>query len=373
MGAESSTGLGAALQDRTDRQPATRKPFPETAKRHIFSANGAVAHFASQSASTHNVGVFQLAANMTSTPQEVQLHTIDRTPEYEEFMNRLREYHAKRGTTLDPEPKVGMIHLDLFKVFNHIVASGGYDKVSEEKLAWRRMAAELGLFSNNEASTAFSLKEKFYKNLAAFEISTVHGKEPPPKEILEDVTAKGASLLTRTRENFRGKRESNVNATDSAASGDDGTPTRERPALDSTTSSARASRGLREAPPQRVIFQPDTGPSRATRHASNQQATHAASPAANQPQASAHHPNMQSISHGAHQGARGPSIIHHPPNGENTSQMVLSYQPKHLKPLQLRAVATPSSAPNEFQRSRLPHRPAPMDPANRQPMLPGSE
>ncbi|PNY25459.1 Chromatin structure-remodeling complex subunit rsc9 [Tolypocladium capitatum] len=309
---------------------------------------------------------------MTSTPQEVQMHTIDRTPEYEEFMNRLREYHTKRGTTLDPEPKVGMIHIDLYKVFNHIVASGGYDKVSEEKLAWRRMAAELGLFSNNEASTAFSLKEKFYKNLAAFEISTVHGKEPPPKEILEDVTAKGASLLTRTRENFRGKRESNVNATDSAASGDDGTPTHERPVVDSTTSSARASRGLREAPPQRVIFQPDTGPSRATRHASSQQATHAASPAANQSQASAHHSNMQPMLHGTHQGARGPSIMHHPPNGENTSQMVLSYQPKNMKPLQLRAVATPSSAPNEFQRSRLPHRSALMDPANRQPMLPGT-
>ncbi|PNP52643.1 hypothetical protein THARTR1_06808 [Trichoderma harzianum] len=258
---------------------------------------------------------------MTSSPQEVPLHTIERTPEYEDFMNKLREYHAKRGTTLDPEPKVGMIHLDLLKVFNHIVASGGYDKVSEEKLAWRRMAAELGLHSNNEASTAFALKEKFYKNLAAYEISTVHGKEPPPKDILEDVTAKGASLLTRTRENFRGKRESNVGATDSAASGDDGTPTQERPAPD-PAASARASRGLREAPPQRVIFQPDTGPSRATRQASNQQAGNSASPAVNHP-------------------------------------------------LQLRPVATPSNTPSEFFKAKLPHRFA-LDPANRQPMQPGT-
>ncbi|KAM4063033.1 ARID/BRIGHT DNA binding domain-containing protein [Hirsutella rhossiliensis] len=312
---------------------------------------------------------------MTASPAEVQMHSIERTPEYEEFMARLREYHAKRGTTLDPEPKVGMIHLDLFKVFNHIVANGGYDKVSEEKLAWRRMAAELGLFSNNEASTAFSLKEKFYKNLAAFEISTVHGKEPPPKDILEDVTAKGASLLTRTRENFRGKRDGNVNATDSAASGDDGTPTRERPAAEIPTSSARASRGLREAPPQRVIFQPDTGSNRATRHSSNQQSTHAASPAvSSQQQPPPNHSNMQPMPHGAghHPTGRGPSIMHHPPNGDNVSQMVLSYQPKHLKPLPLRAVATPASAPHEFQRSRLPHRPAPVDPANRQPMLPGT-
>ena len=73
------------------------------------------------------------------------IHEIDRTPEYEDFMTRLRDYHINRGTVLDPEPKVGAIHLDLFKVFNHIVANGGYDKVSEEKLAWRRMASELGI------------------------------------------------------------------------------------------------------------------------------------------------------------------------------------------------------------------------------------
>lgn len=310
---------------------------------------------------------------MTSSPQEVPLHTIDRTPEYEDFMNKLREYHAKRGTTLDPEPKVGMIHLDLYKVFNHIVANGGYDKVSEEKLAWRRMAAELGLHSNNEASTAFALKEKFYKNLAAYEISTIHGKEPPPKDILEDVTAKGAGLLTRTRENFRGKRESNVGATDSAASGDDGTPVQERP-LPDAAASARASRGLREAPPQRVIFQPDTGPSRVTRQVSNHQSGNSASPAMNHAQQSAHHHQsahpmpLMAI----HNNSRGPSILHHPPNSENTSHLVTSYQPKPMKPLQLRPVATPSNAPGEFFKARLPHRFAP-DPANRQPMQPGSK
>ena len=306
---------------------------------------------------------------MTSTPQEVPLHTIDRTPEYEDFMTRLQDYHKERGTVLDSEPKVGLIHLDLFKVFNHIVASGGYDKVSEEKLAWRRMAAELGLHSNNEASTAFSLKEKFYKNLAAYEIKTVHGKEPPPKEILEDVTAKGASLLTRTVENFRPKRESNMNANDSAASGDDGTPTRERPAGDASLS-ARASRGLREAPAQRVIFQPDAGPSRSTRQATAQ-AAQAASPSVNHGQGQAPtHPAMQQMAHSMHhQPGRGPSIMHQPANTDNTSQMVLTYQPKHLKPLQLRAVATPSSAPSEFPRPRVSNRPPPPDP--RMPMLPG--
>ncbi|KFA63604.1 hypothetical protein S40285_04138 [Stachybotrys chlorohalonatus IBT 40285] len=320
---------------------------------------------------------------MAST-EDVPQHVIDRTPEYERFMSDLREYHAKRGTTLDAEPKVGTTHLDLLKVFNHIVANGGYDKVSEEKLAWRRMASELGIYSNNEASTAFSLKEKFYKNLAAYEISTVHGKEPPPRDILEDVTAKGAGLLTRTRENYRGKRESNIGAADSAASGDDGTPARERPAVDAAAASARASRGLREAPPQRVIFQPDTGSSRATRHSLSQQSTnqtptHAstANPAQSQQQHHQqqhpnHHHNMASMQQqqqaGPHHPTRGPSIVHVPQNSENTSHMIANYQPRHTKPLQLRAVATPSNAPTEFQKNRIPHR---YDLASRQGMQPG--
>jgi len=310
---------------------------------------------------------------MAPVRNEVPPHTIDRTPEYEEFMTRLRDYHVKRGTTLDPEPKVGATHLDLFKVFNHVVESGGYDKISEEKLAWRRMASELGIYSNNEASTAFSLKEKFYKNLAAYEISTVHGKEPPPKDILEDVTAKGAALLTRTRENYRGaKRESNIGATDSAASGDDGTPVRERPVPDAAAS-ARASRGLREAPPQRVIFQPDTGPSRTTRHASAHHASTTNSPAVNPPQTPSHHPNMhvpqqQHQQQQNYQGNRGPSVHHQPATLENTSNLVTAYQPRFSKPLTLRAVSTPANAPNEFQKPRQQTRPDP-----RQPMQPGSK
>jgi chromatin structure-remodeling complex subunit RSC9 len=310
------------------------------------------------------------SANMAPTAGEIPLHTIDRTPEYEDFMSRLREYHLKRGTTLDPEPKVGAIHLDLLKVFNHIVASGGYDKVSEEKLAWRRMASELGLYSNNEASTAFALKEKFYKNLAAFEISTVHGKDPPPRDILEDVTAKGANLLTRTRDNFRGKRDSNLGGNDSAASGDDGTPVRERPVVD-PAASARASRGLREAPAQRVIFQPDTGPTRSTRQASQQQTAPAtASPAPNATQSPVPHPNVPHLPPSAHHSARGPSIVHHQPTPEDGSYSVAQYQPRHTKPLPLRAVATPSTAPNEFQRPRIPQR---YDPSARQPMQPGGK
>lgn len=288
-------------------------------------------------------------------------HIIERTPEYNEFIDKLRAFHADRGTAFDPEPKVGTTHLDLLKVFKHIVAYGGYDKVSDEKLAWRRMANELSLYTNNEAATAFALKEKFYKNLAAYEIKTVHGQEPPPKDILEDVTAKGSGLLKRTRENFQ--RGSKTYGVESVASGDDGTPARERPAAE-TPNSSRASRGLREAPPQRVIFQPDTGPSRPTRHSS------------------AHHAPSQSASASPAQGTPGSQHLQHqrapvnqaPPTHQqltrNAGQVtgggpynpnqpatvppfIAAYNPRQSAAIPLRPVDTPRNNPPAFAKAKL--------------------
>ncbi|ROT36254.1 hypothetical protein SODALDRAFT_281889 [Sodiomyces alkalinus F11] len=313
---------------------------------------------------------------------EGPIHTIDRTPEYEEFMARLKAYHAQRGTTLDPEPKVSNVNLDLYKTFNLIVANGGYDKVTEEKLLWRKMREKLGIPTTNEPSTAYQLKEKYYKNLAAFEISTVHGKEPPPKDILEDVTAKGGSLLTRTRENFRGGKHESSMAGDSAASGDDATatPSRDRTAPETTPTSAslRASRGLREAPPQRVIFQPDTAPARSSRHSSaTQAASHLINSSQDRPSATPQNVNGQPSNSPVHYPAhnqtpgqlahtpvpfsahgrvqRGPSDSFTPQDREYVSSAVDSYQPASFQPMHgipLRPVDTPSNNPIAFARRR---------------------
>lgn len=37
---------------------------------------------------------------------------------------------------------------------------------------------------------------------SAYEIATFWGEEPPPREILEDISAKGGDLRTRTLENY---------------------------------------------------------------------------------------------------------------------------------------------------------------------------
>ncbi|KKA27310.1 hypothetical protein TD95_004006 [Thielaviopsis punctulata] len=288
---------------------------------------------------------------------ESEPHTIDRTPEYTAFIEKVRAYHNERGTNFDAEPRVGNIHLDLYKVFTHVVANGGYDKISDEKLAWRRMAHELGIVSTNEASTAFALKEKFYKNLAAYEIKFIHNQEPPPKDILEDVTAKGAGLLTRTRENYRVyKRESTVGfepMLDPNSSA--------RAIANNTPMSARASRGLREAPAQRVIFQPDTSTSRQSRSVVHNAPGHAQH---------AHHGHHQMQHHGhpghpMHQNGhpqmmqqqqQQPRIARN--NGiyneklDRVDAPTEPYDPKMTLTINVKPVDTPSNNHAEFLRRR---------------------
>ena len=254
--------------------------------------------------------------------------------ERQEFLAQLRAFHENRGTNFDPNPKVGSKHIDLLRLYRIVVDRGGYDKVSDIKLHWRKIGTEFGLGTANLPALAFGLKSTYYRQLAAYEITHIHGKEPPPKEILEETTAKGASLLTRTLENFRpsARRETGALGTEnSEASGDDGTPARERIESEETPGSGgRVSRGLRQAPPQRVLFQPDTQPARQTRHSTS-------------------HPNAQH--HNQHQGHRGASTSYNPPsNTDNLSSGTNNFDNRPAMPLTLRPVITPGNNPLEFAR-----------------------
>ena len=156
-------------------------------------------------------------------------------------------------------------HIDLFKLFDVVGVRGGYDVVSSEKLAWRKVGQEFNLGQTNTAAYAFALKTVYYKNLAcvpntavarillntysAFEIKFVHNQEPPPKEILENISAKGGDLLTRSIENFRPpqSREQQTNGNDSEGSGDEErkTPKEEKMDLDDPGSGGgRTTRGV---------------------------------------------------------------------------------------------------------------------------------
>ncbi|CAD6446232.1 49f2a253-7626-47e7-8305-42f1e1033ed5 [Sclerotinia trifoliorum] len=276
--------------------------------------------------------------------------SIVHTPEYEDFIAKLRVYHEKRGTHFDPEPRVGTKTIDLLHLYNTVIERGGYDKVSDEKLAWRKLGSDFNLGANNLPALAFSLKTTYYKYLAAYEISTFHGKVPPPREILEDTTAKGGGLLFRTMDNFRPsiRRETGMLGTEnSEASGDDGTPVRDRNGSEEMPGSGgRVTRGLRQAPPQRVLFQPDTQPSRQVRQ-------HPSATSHPPPTPQHHLPQHQtpSHSHQHHMPRVGGPYSHNPSSGtESMSLAVASYEPRLQMPLTLRPIITPGNNAVEFAR-----------------------
>jgi len=270
-------------------------------------------------------------------PRIVSESTIEYTPEYNDFIAKLKEYHEKRGTHFEPEPRVGSKSVNLLDLYRVVNERGGYDKVSDEKLAWRKLGQDFNIGTNNLPALAFALKTVYYKQLAAYEISTIHGKEPPPKEILEDLTAKGGGLLSRTVDTFTPttRRETGAlgNGNDEA-SGEDGTPSRDRNGSEETPGSGgRVTRGLRQAPPQRVLFQPDTQPSRQSRHAS----------------ATSHQPQSQQSNQ--QQTPRGASTSYNPSHSfENMNSAVANYEPRAQMALSLRPVITPGNNPEEFKR-----------------------
>jgi chromatin structure-remodeling complex subunit RSC9 len=105
-----------------------------------------------------------------------------------------------------------------------------------------------------------SAKREVLTASSAYEISTFHKREPPPKEILEDVSAKGGDLLNRTLENYlpRSSREADnlANGDRSDSEDEQNTPRAgDRMDIDEPGSTGgRATRGKREARGLKVLL-----------------------------------------------------------------------------------------------------------------------
>ncbi|RYO85790.1 hypothetical protein DL766_003746 [Monosporascus sp. MC13-8B] len=297
-----------------------------------------------------------------STPKKegLYIHQIERTQEYDEFIKKLTEFHEKRGTSFEPEPRLptmhGHVHVDLLRLYKAVIAKGGYDELCKVQKAWGALANELGMYfddSKGMGQLSFQLKQDFYRYLAAYWITDQYGKEPPPKEILEaqSCASKHGPVLTRTVESFK---------LASKRPGEE-TPSKEdRPAETSTpVSGNRASGRLREAPPQRVPFQPETGPSRQSRHTSSQHSTpvsnsvhnsHAQHNQQHQQHVPPHHnPNNPLHLIQAQQAAlRGASSAFTPSNPETASRLSEAFEPRPPITVPLRPVNTPGNNPVEF-------------------------
>ncbi|KAI1846076.1 hypothetical protein JX266_007885 [Neoarthrinium moseri] len=287
-----------------------------------------------------------------------KVHRIDRTAEYDDFIKKLAAFHENRGTSFEPEPRLpvtgGHVNVDLLKLYRAVIERGGYDELCSKQKAWGQLATELGMFADDNKSMgqlSFQLKQDFYRYLGAYWIHDQYKKEPPPKEILESQSCatKFGPILTRTLESFElatGKRPGSE------------TPVKEdRPAESTPISGNRASGRLREAPAQRIPFQPETGPSRATRHSSSQHSV-------SQPHGS-HNSHTPTGQHGQHHhgsqrhdplhivqaqqaALRGASSAYTPPNSDLASRLSEAIEPRGPMTVALRPVNTPGNNPVEF-------------------------
>lgn len=118
------------------------------------------------------------------------------------FINQLAAFQAHRGMKINGHvPRIGSKHMDLQALYRAVTAAGGFDQVSQDKLGWQKVATRLGLTDDDDSDWANSLeirlKTCYYRLLAAWEIKDMHGKEPPPKQMLEDSSMKGADRLAR--------------------------------------------------------------------------------------------------------------------------------------------------------------------------------
>lgn len=319
--------------------------------------------------------------------KDAETHQIDRTAEYTEFIEKLDEFHKNRGTSFEAEPRLavdgGHARVDLLKLYKISIENGGFDEISGKKTMWQNLARELSLVNTgNMGQLGFQLKHIFLKYLGAYWIKDQLGKEPPPKEILEQYSAaaKWGPIGVRSIETFEGQKP-----------GLEDTPVKDTHAGENTpVSGNRASGRLREAPPQRIPFQPDTGPSRSTRHSSSQNNT----PQGHVSHNSHHTPQMQHHQHHipqrhdsganplhmiqAQQAAlRGASSTYTPPNSEDASRLDQAFEPRPPISVTLRPVNTPGNNPVEFAKRQRQLRLAAATTAELQalarPSIPGSK
>ena len=83
---------------------------------------------------------------------------------------------------------------------------------------------------------------------SAYELKYIHGKDPPPVDILENLTAKGGNILNRTVENFQApNRNANLlNGGDDSDSEGVSTPKDDKMDIDEPGSGAgRSTRGMK--------------------------------------------------------------------------------------------------------------------------------
>ena len=100
----------------------------------------------------------------------LQLYEIDDNPKRKEFLDELFAFMQKRGTPINRLPIMAKQVLDLYELYNLVVARGGLVEVINKK-QWQEIIKGLGLPSSI-TSAAFTLRTQYTKYLYPYESHT---------------------------------------------------------------------------------------------------------------------------------------------------------------------------------------------------------
>ncbi|CAH8469293.1 unnamed protein product [Schistosoma turkestanicum] len=112
----------------------------------------------------------------TFEEQFKQLYVISDDPKRKEFLDELFVYMQRRGTPVNRIPIMAKQVLDLYELFQLVVARGGLVEVINKKL-WREITKGLNLPSSI-TSAAFTLRTQYMKYLYPYECETLGLSSP---------------------------------------------------------------------------------------------------------------------------------------------------------------------------------------------------
>ncbi|ORE22201.1 ARID-like protein [Rhizopus microsporus] len=101
---------------------------------------------------------------------KVVIDTIERTKEYNNFIEQLKAFHARKGTTLLSEPVLGGKKIDLHKLFKDVIAAGGFEQVTKKR-SWKQIGDGFDLPATC-TNSAYILKGLYIRNLVNKHIYT---------------------------------------------------------------------------------------------------------------------------------------------------------------------------------------------------------
>ncbi|CAJ0766098.1 10114_t:CDS:2 [Entrophospora sp. SA101] len=116
-------------------------------------------------------------SNLTPRSMKSVEDTIDRTPEYISFIKSLEEFHKNHGTTFQKEPVLGSKKLDLYKIYQMVIAEGGCERICAEK-SWKKICERFN-FPQTCTNSAFVMKNIYIRFLEPYELEHFWGKKVP--------------------------------------------------------------------------------------------------------------------------------------------------------------------------------------------------